>query len=298
MSGEVAGERAGDGPEQSGAAPGFVFGPEPSRAAPGFVFGPAPRDDGLVYPGAHPPFSFLLVGNEIERLDGVDEHGFDDDDQLAGRLRALGAAPMARRQPVLAYGSNRSPAQLVSKFGSGEVEPVIPVVRAELVGQSVVFSAAAAWYGSIPAALVVDRGATTEVAVTFLDDEQLAIMDETEGGHGRRELDHAHHPLRLLSGDLLAPCQWYRSTRPVLTWDGLPIRLREIGSEGSELPARTQRELQAMLLELWRAGGEPFADVQAFGAAVRSDVVRSRVNASLLALVDAPVGRLGARPVP
>lgn len=264
-------------------------------SAHGFVFGAAPRDDPLTYPGAHPSWSYLFTGTAIERLDEVDVDGIAGA-ALRARLRMLGATPMARRQPVLAYGSNRSPAQLASKFAAGSVDAVIPVVRVDVVGASVVFAAAVAWYGSVPAALEHDPGARTEAAVTFLDEGQLRVVDASEGGHSRPEVDHARHAVRLRSGAVLDRCQSYRSTRPVLTWDGRPIRLREVASVDSDLAAWSQAELHEVLLGLWRERVAPFAGVAELVEAVRGDpgVLRA-VNATLRDLEATPFGRLGAR---
>ena len=52
------------------------------------------------------------------------------------------------RQAVLAVGSNRSPEQLVRKFGKNET---IPVTKATLRDYDVFYSAHIAAYGSIPA---------------------------------------------------------------------------------------------------------------------------------------------------
>ena len=261
----------------------------------GEPFDVAPLDDPLRYPGWHPPHSYLFGERGIERLDAVDVEGLGHA-TLVERLRELGAAPIGERQPVLAYGSNRSPAQLASKFAAEPFAPVVPVVRGRLLRASVVFAAATARYGAVPAALVDDPSARTDVAVTFLDERELAALDRTERGHTRPELDATRHRLELLAGDDLAGCQSYRHTRPVLTWDDQPIRLAEIGSEASDLPARSQVEVQRLLLEVWRDRLRPFADEQAFVAAVRNDD-RLRLEACevLHGLEVEPFGSLGAR---
>lgn len=255
----------------------------------------APLDDPLRYPGAHPPESYLFTGSGIERLDDVDAEGLSSSG-LDRRLAELGAAPVSERRPVLAYGSNRSPAQLASKFRTEPFTPVIPVVRGRLFGASVAFAAGVTRYGAIPAALVDDPGSRTDVAVTYLDRRELEALDRTERGHHRPELDAAVHRLELLAGVEVPGCQSYRHTRPVLTWSGAPIRLAEIGSEASALPARTQVEVQQMLLDLWRDRLLAFADEAAFVAAARGDR-RLQLDACevLRGLEVEPFGPLGAR---
>jgi hypothetical protein len=281
----------------------------------GFAFGPAPRDDGLVYPGAIPDGSFLFTGDHVEPLPGLSATGGGTG--LDERLAELGAVAMDAREPVLAYGSNRSPAQLRHKFaadGLDGADLVVPVLTGRIDGVSVVHAAAVAWYGAVPAALTPDPDASTEVAVTFLDAVQLEVVDASERGHDRVELDGVAHPLVLDpdagigAGDAaaaLSGCRCYWSPRPVLTVDGEPARLAAVGSAGSAFGARSQAEVQQLLLRVWAAAGLPFASVPAFVAAVRADEdLRARVRAALDALVDQPVGAdgaigaIGARPNP
>jgi hypothetical protein len=264
------------------------------RAGDGFEIGRAPRDDPFAYPGALPPFSFLVTADGVERLDDGDGGGVDAG-PLHDRLSELGAPPMARRRAVLAFGSNRSPAQLVAKFAGRDRRCAVPVLRAQLADLSVVFTAGVALYGSIPASLVVDRGATTEVAVTYLDDEQLAVMDATEGAHHSRPPLAAEHGLCLVGGTEPVPCVRYRSTRPVLLVDGAPVRLAEIGSVGSRLAAGRQLDVQRLLLDVWRGRLEPFVDEHAFVAAVRADrAMHAAANAALASLEADPSGRVGS----
>jgi hypothetical protein len=80
-----------------------------------------------------------------------------------------------RRTPVLAIGSNQSPARLAQKFGH-DAAHVIPVQRATLRNFDVVYSAHISRYGAVPAMLQTSQGASVTVAVTWLDDAQLGIM--------------------------------------------------------------------------------------------------------------------------
>jgi hypothetical protein len=267
------------------------------RAGDGFEIGVAPRDEPLRYPGALPPFSFLLTDAGFERLDDVDERGLDGCG-LHDRLERLAVAPIEQRHAVLAFGSNRSPAQLLAKFTGDGVNPVVPVLRASLADLSVVFTAGMATYGSVPASLVVDPGASTEVAVTFLDDDQLVVMDRTEGAHHTRPALAPEHGLRLLGGVEVTTCRRYRSSRPVLTWDGAPIRMAEVGSVGSRLVCRSQAEVHRLLVDVWRDRLGHHGDGSTFVAAVRAErAVHEAANGALRGLEPEPLGRLGAATV-
>ena len=81
------------------------------------------------------------------------------------------------RQAVLAVGSNRSPEQLVRKFGRNET---IPVTKATLRDYDVFYSAHIASYGSIPAVLGRSDGTSVDLSVTWLLPHQLERMHETE----------------------------------------------------------------------------------------------------------------------
>lgn len=84
------------------------------------------------------------------------------------------------RVPVIGCGSNRSPEQLARKFADFETVS-IPVQRAWLEEFDTVYAAHITGYGSVSATLQHVAGATVEVSVTWLTEEQLARMDETEG---------------------------------------------------------------------------------------------------------------------
>ena len=127
---------------------------------------PAPTSEGMLeralhYPYPWPDSCYLFHGNEA--------HPVED------RAVARG-----ERTPVLAYGSNRSPHQLRRKFGALDRSRAILVERCRIVGFDVVHSAHITSYGAIPAALHVNPRVCVVVAVTWLDDEQLSLMDISE----------------------------------------------------------------------------------------------------------------------
>ena len=265
-----------------------------------FELGAAPIEDALTYPGAIPPSSFLFTGDAIEWIGedgGVDPGPHLDPvrERVDDRLAVFGAARMERRHPVLAYGSNRSPAQLRAKFAGTGVNPVVPVLRARVGGLSVVHSCHITRYGAVPATVVVDPGAVTEAAVTFLDDDQLEVIDATEPVHEQPVLDGDRHPLRLAGGALVASYRCYRSTRAVFAIDGRPVRLAEIGAEGSDLLGRTQRQMQSILLGLWARRIRPFDDERSFIAEVQAQpAVRAAVDRCLAGLESDPDPAIGA----
>lgn len=149
------------------------------------------------------------------------------------------------RTPVLALGSNAAPLQLRRKF-AGTSGP-IPVSRAVLFDHVIVYSAHFTRYGALPATLYRHDGAIAFVAITWLDDRQLARMHETESvgvnydyvevGDIRLEHDAG-------LGDGTIPSDLgvgaYVSRHGPLLHADRPIRLAETASSGCPLPALTQ----------------------------------------------------------
>jgi len=148
----------------------------------------------------------------------------------------------AGRTPVLALGSNASPAQLRRKFAG--LDGHIPVSRATLFDHVVVYSAHFTRYGALPATLYEYAGGITFIAITWLDAAQLARMHETESvgvnydyvelADARLEHDGA------LPETSIGRIGAYVSRLGMLRHNGQPIRLVETASSGCPLPALTQ----------------------------------------------------------
>lgn len=122
-----------------------------------------PREEPLLYPGAWPPESGLLDGDRLLPLDpAVYEEG-------DGRV------------PVLAIGSNASPGQLRHKMAEFGVDSPIPMVRSRVTGLDIGVSAHVSRMGYVSASPVGARGVVRELFVLWLDAEQLAVIDASEG---------------------------------------------------------------------------------------------------------------------
>ncbi|SNX56542.1 hypothetical protein SAMN06272735_0994 [Streptomyces sp. TLI_55] len=122
----------------------------------------APRDHPLLYPGAWPSDSGLLDGD---------------------RLLPLVRLVHEDRVPVLAVGSNASPAQLRHKMAEHGIVAPIPMVRTRVTGLDIGVSAHVSRLGYVSASPVEAPGAVRELYVIWLDAEQLAVVDASEGAH-------------------------------------------------------------------------------------------------------------------
>jgi hypothetical protein len=115
----------------------------------------------LTYPYAVPERSFLyLAGEALELPDG---------------RRSRWPA----REPLLAYGANAAPAALARKLAPLPDVP-LPVIRGELRGFDVVYSAHVSPYGAVPATLHESPGTAAPVYVLLPTAEQRAPLAASE----------------------------------------------------------------------------------------------------------------------
>lgn len=153
----------------------------------------APRANPLSYPGSRPSTSYVLAEGyywpvykqnpkgEIESLH--DTHVFsvkgEQGVNLDKFLKMKGATGLDDRYPIIAYGSNLLPSQLLSKLGK---TAVVPVILATMRDVDVYYNLISN-FGYAYAELA-DSGNNTStkcrLGVTFLDRNQLRLMVETE----------------------------------------------------------------------------------------------------------------------
>ena len=141
------------------------------------------------YPFPRPGYSFLYGDGEAWRLRSLGDALEDAEVEVDGRsvragplLRQRGIAapaPLSQRTSVLAYGANAAPERLRRKFAP--IGPaVFPVLQARLHDFDVVHAAHISSYGAVPATIEYSPGTVCEVAITCLDERELARMHETE----------------------------------------------------------------------------------------------------------------------
>ncbi len=139
----------------------------------------------------------------------------------------------AERIPVLAYGSNASPQQLVNKYPDLGEEEGIPVLKTALTGFDVVYSARFSSYGAIPAMLAPSPGTRLTTYVTWLTEEQLEVMHDTELGP---DGDGSAYTFGKLTGilamidavGLREEVYMYQSAAPAMGHDGALVGYSEV----------------------------------------------------------------------
>lgn len=155
----------------------------------------------LEYPYAVPERSYLYLDGEAKELPAA-------------------GPDLTDRTPLLAYGANAAPTALARKLAPlPEVE--MPVLRAELEGFDVVYSAHVSPYGAVPGTLYESPGTTVPVFVIHPTAEQRALLTASEPNYDLVEVN-----------GIAA----YRSRHGCLEVDGSPVALAAIRAAGRTLP--------------------------------------------------------------
>lgn len=155
----------------------------------------------LAYPYSTPDRSYLYLDGEARELPGA-------------------GADLSARTPLLSYGANAAPDALARKLAAlPGVE--MPVMRSQLAGFDVVYSAHVSPYGAVPATLLESPGTTAPVFVIHPTAEQRALLTASEPNYDLVEVD-----------GIAA----YRSKHGCLEIGGTPVALAALRSLGRTLP--------------------------------------------------------------
>jgi hypothetical protein len=226
----------------------------------------------LTYPGRLPAESGLLDGDRFlalrERTGTPGRWRLDGTTTLDDLLLGRRAPALTDRHPILAVGSNGSPAQLRRKL-AGLADILIPMTYATVRGLVPGVSAHVSRPGYVPAAPVRVPGETGHLVVLWPDDAQLSVIDATEPNYHRLPLPGTV-TVSLDGAAPLAGCRLYAGRHGCLVdRRGRPFRL----AGQAELLA----SLLADLPELGRLTGA--RGPEEFAAMVRRDPeLRERVR--------------------
>jgi hypothetical protein len=165
------------------------------------------------------------------------------------------------RSPVIASGSNAAPAQLARKYENFLPGAEIPVTRVELGEFDSVYNAHITAYGSVPATLFPSPGTVLETFITWLDDQELAVMHATE----QPGINYHFAELRALTLEVegvgpLDAAFAYISVVGCFNHEGGPVSLAEVPARGRRFAARGQGEMQAVIRDRMAPGAalDPF----------------------------------------
>ena len=96
---------------------------------------------------------------------------------IRNSLSTVKAIHLAKKIPILAIGSNRSPSQLLRKFGKNETVAVTDVIVKNF---DVIYASLISYYGAVPATLWPVKGSEVKLSIIWLSNSQLEKMHETE----------------------------------------------------------------------------------------------------------------------
>jgi hypothetical protein len=163
---------------------------------------------------------------------------------------------LSGRTPLLSYGANAAPEALARKLAAlPGVE--LPVMRAELDGFDVVYSAHVSPYGAVPATLLESPGTTTPVFVLHPTAEQRALLTASEPNYDLVELPVS---FAMRTKTATRQMEGYRSKHGPLELDGSPVALAAVRSAGRTLPELDE----PAILERVRAHLEPQLSLEQF----------------------------------
>jgi hypothetical protein len=197
---------------------------------------PAPIEAPESYPGPVPDWSYRLNNEGITYLREY---------QVAKWITG--------RRPVLAVGSNASPAQLRHKFESEpDLLASLPVTRAIVTGLVSAYTPYRAGYGSIPTTPYLGDDLHSLLSVVWLNDDQLARLNESErGGYQVGLVGLAEGVVATVDGvgDIADDLLVYASVEGALLIDGRPAVCSSFAAyQGDEpLPSFDQAEITSLL---------------------------------------------------
>jgi hypothetical protein len=188
----------------------------------------------LLYPWERPSGSYVVRDGEIELLEDV---GRDE-------RRALVAAFVGDRHPLVTFGANGAPSRLQTRFAAFEApdDRAALVLTGALHGVDVGAQATPTAFGYVPGALFASEGTAVRAAVLWLTPLQLAELTMAELGYRLGRLDSAHFVADEADvdvDDLFA----YISRVGTMRVDGEPVALAAVPATGRTARAMTQEEL-------------------------------------------------------
>ncbi|MDQ6607472.1 MAG: hypothetical protein M3Z06_13105 [Actinomycetota bacterium] len=205
------------------------------------TFSPEAYAHAIGYPWSRPARSYLFTGGTVQLLDELQPRR-----RAEILLRFTGIAehrPDTARTPLLAFGSNASPAALRRKFAhfpDAEDRSVL-VLAGRLHEFDVGASAQPTIYGAMPATLFASPGTAVRAGVLWVTPHQFTQLVWSELSYGLGRLDapfEADEPDHSL-GSVIAFVSRFGAFAP----SGRPIALAAIPASGRRAPALAQEQV-------------------------------------------------------
>lgn len=214
------------------------------------------------YPGKRPNYSYFLSKDFVHELHILPEKPLfaaivdykGERIQLRLLLEKISAKPLECRYAIIGYGSNACPSQMTEKNIFN-----LPVIRASARNIDIVYTYEKTTYKAVPATIVKSPNTFVEVWVSFLDQNQLEKMDDSEGRKG------GHYELvelrdcvvTLPNGLILCPAFAYVANKKgIALKENTPIALAPIPTTNRRFEAVSQTEMQKIVTECERGTPE------------------------------------------
>lgn len=245
----------------------------------------------LEYPWNPPEASGLMSGQdfflfelaELRRLGQShvkvpNERHLGETESINHYLLESNAVTIDARFLVVAVGSNASPSVMRKKFlnGTKSISLVLPFVRGTIHGIDVGHSAHASAGGYIAAAPYANPDQERELWASWLDADQLKVLDDTEPNYQRVLVQNSDYPFKLENGETPESYYIYESKRGLIAEAGVTQPLMSQTDLFDWLRGRT--ELSAIVDE-----DDPERIAQSFtDATVRSAFIKCLENRQLV----------------
>jgi len=178
---------------------------------------------------------------------------------------------------VFGYSSNPSPVALAHKFASIP-EVHIPVIAFDLHDYDAVYSSHVS-AGYIPATIVPSPGTTLHGFMTYLNDEEIELMDQSESrGENYRLTDIPEATGIFEDGSRRDGLTTYLSLHGTIEIDGSPVAVDGTLADSRRFPVVTQAEMLGRVSEQVTPGTKPD---QFIGTAIANRAQRRRWTAAL-----------------
>ncbi len=234
----------------------------------------------LGYPWPRPAQSYLLAGDVVAPLDGLEAPARE-------AVLAELAGAESGRHPLLAFGSNGSPETLALKFAHlPEPERRLVVLAGDLHDFDVGAAAGPTLYGSLPATIFPSAGTAVRASLLWVTTVQLVALTWTEISYRLGRLDGVGFAADEPRVPTVEHVYAFVSRWGAHCVDGDAVAMRAIPASGRSGPALTQEQLLDQIAAI------------AFGPAARARdlVMRVMDDFGAAAATIVPVLRATARP--
>lgn len=251
-----------------------------AQAVPAREFSEKLYERALGYPWARPAASFLLSGEQVQAFDEVPAEVREE------VLLGLGGGEV-ERFPLLSFGSNGSPENLMLKFSElPESERRVLVTSGDLHDFDVGAAAMPTFYGSLPGTIFPSPGTAVRASLLWVTTAQLVVLTWSEISYRFGRLEGVRFEPDKSDAPAVENVYAFVSRWGAHCVDGEVVAMQAVPASGRVAPALTQEQLLDQVAEAVFGGA----------AKARDLVTRVMEDFGTAATTIGPVLRETARP--